>query len=666
MFGFAPLTSVPLSSLPATGAQAATGFVSGSFGTPLAGYARTQTATGATPSTTFGTAKFGTTVSASSLGPVTKLGAPPKFGPTILQIVGNGANGGTSFPETSPYYRAVTRNGAIATSTAQSRYGTGSIEMTGASTANNLSMGASALNNLGGGGPFTIEAQVYLNAYNASGGRLLSVTGGTTGYGSLSTGVQWSIEVNASGIGFNWILLGVRSPEGGSSSYWPRSMAGAVSLSAWKHIAVTFDGTTMRLFVEGALVASSANSMELKSVAGTLQVGALYGEASGATNAANAYIQQIRIRRDCLYTAAFTPPAAGLPSWVGEVLPGGGIAPTTQIPNPCVRLGLPATTVGAVTQFGTAFGQNLQRPTGFQTGAVGNPRIFPYSPPPINSTQFGTGRLFPFHVGPGINGTQFGALAGWQHWDVEWAPPKTRFGTPFITFNQTQIASGFTRGNFGTPLGMRVLPPNTGRICIAQPVPTGHIGTPRLAFLQVGTATGIQGGSFGAATASVTSFASSVSSVLIGTPTSSMATRPQGFRSGNIGDPAALITQQATSLYLAPRWGQAESDRSNTYKAVGIYVGSRIGRPTGAQRVNRTASGFTGGALGLPTCLQRNWVTSIAPSCRIGTPLLRRNTICGIEGRASGLTGSRFGSPRLHGLHGVTGITSGAFGVPTA
>ena len=65
MFGFAPLTSVPLSSLPATGAQAATGFVSGSFGTPLAGYARTQPATGAAPSTTFGAATFGTTVTAT-------------------------------------------------------------------------------------------------------------------------------------------------------------------------------------------------------------------------------------------------------------------------------------------------------------------------------------------------------------------------------------------------------------------------------------------------------------------------------------------------------------------------------------------------------------------------------------------------------------------------
>ena len=320
----------------------------------------------------------------------------------------------------------------------------------------------------------------------------------------------------------------------------------------------------------------------------------------------------------------------------------------------------PTTTFGAPRLFPYAA-------VGFQNGAMfGTARLFPYHAVPINSTQFGLARLFPFHVAPGINGTQFGTLAGWQHWDVEWTTPKTRFGTPFITFNQTRIASGFTRGNFGTPLGTRVLPQNASRICIAQPVLPGHIGTPRLASSQAGTATGIQGGNFGASTARMTGFVASVSGGLLGTPTSLMAAHATGFRPCNIGEPSSRITQQATSLYLAPRWGQAVSDRSNTYKVAGIYRGPRLGHPTGAQRVNCTASGFTGGGLGSPTCRQRHLVTSMAPSCRIGAPLLRRNTICGIEGRASGLTGSRFGSPRLHGLHGVTGITSGAFGVPTA
>ena len=630
MFGFAPLTSVPLSSLPVATGQAATGFITGGFGMPLAGYNRTQEATGFNP-TQFGTPTFGVSVQATGIPPGTLFGAPPKFGPTILQIVGNGANGGTSFPETSPYYRAVTRNGAIATSTAQSRYGTGSIEMTGASTANNLSMGASALNNLGGGGPFTIEAQVYLNAYNASGGRLLSVTGGTTGYSSLSTGVQWSLEVNASGIGFNWILFGVRSPEGGSSSYWPRSMAGAVSLSAWKHIAVTFDGTTMRLFVEGALVASSANSMELKATAGTLQVGAMYGEASGATNAANAYIQQIRIRRDCLYTAAFTPPAAGLPSWVGEVLPGGGIAPTTQIPNPRVRLGLPATTVGAVTQFGTAFGQNLQRPTGFQPTAVGDPRIFPYSPPPINSTQFGTARLFPYHVAPGINGTQFGALAGWQHWNAQplGAPgPTSRVSMAYFRFDQTRVATGASTTHIGTAQGHRVLTVPAGRTCQAFGICATAFGSAHYVYAQTAQTTGASTTGFGAPRAVFVQLTTGWVGTSVPTPAAAIATYAHGSRMPAYGAAILRITLPATGSLRTQWFGSASSERSNTYKTYGINRAGRFGQPVGGSWHNHPATGFALAVLGAPALKQGHRATGLPPNGHLGGPLLKRITQC--------------------------------------
>ena len=100
--------------------------------------------------------------------PGSKLGAPPKFGPNILQIVGNGADGETTFVDGSPYYATLTRNGSIAKSTAQSRFGTGSIALTGASTANNVTVPANARFNLTGD-KFTIEAEVYLNAYPASG-----------------------------------------------------------------------------------------------------------------------------------------------------------------------------------------------------------------------------------------------------------------------------------------------------------------------------------------------------------------------------------------------------------------------------------------------------------------------------------------------------------------
>ena len=623
MLGFAPLSSVPLSSLPATGAQAATGFVSGSFGTPLAGYARTQTATGAAPSTMFGTAKFGTTVAATSVAPSTKLGAPPKFGQIVTTLYGNGADGSTTFLDDSPYYWSVTRNGSIAVSTAQSRFGTGSISLTGASTANNLALASDKLFNLTGT-PFEIEAEVYINAYNASGGRLLSSGAGGNGW-LVTNGFQWLLKSTGSGIQFEWLWYG---NSGGFWGYYSQSLSATLSLSTWAQVKVTFDGTTVRLFLDGAPIGSSTNPLYIyggsSTVAASVAVGALPGEATGATFAANAYIQQIRIRTDCTDTVAFSAPTAGLPSWIGELA---GIAPTTQVPTPKSGIVQPATGF-TPTLFGTGFGQNLQRPTGFQSTIVGDPRIFPYSPPPINSTQFGTGRLFPYHVAPGINGTHFGTLAGRQHWDVEWAPPKTRFGTPFITFNQTRIASGFTSGNFGTPLGMRVLPPNTGRICIAGGFYPVRIGSPSATWPLYGAASGIAAGHLGVPNGVRGQRASGINSTAVGVPAVKTMHKASGFASGQLGLAVEVMTQRAAGSQFVQMFGLPESDRGHSFKVYGINASGRIGSPTGFSRFNYRVTGFRPSAIGSATCHESHRVIHIMPMCRIGNPILKRNTQC--------------------------------------
>lgn len=260
--------------------------------------------------------------------------------------------------------------------------------------------------------------------------------------------------------------------------------------------------------------------------------------------------------------------------------------------------------------FGTPFGHNIQVASGFTSG------------------DFGAPRLFPFHVGPGIHSSQFGTPSGRQYWQAYPLIQPGHFGTPFITFNQTRIASGFTGGNFGNPLGMRVLPPNTDRICIAQPVVSGHFGTPRLTFPQSGVATSIHAGNFGTPRARMTLAASGIAGGQFGAPSSRMVAHARGFRSGNFGTPRARMIQQASSVYLAPRWGQADSERSNTYRATSIYVGTRMGQPTGTQRFNYKASGFTSGNFGTPTCRERHRAASIPPSGRFGTPILRRNTQC--------------------------------------
>src|SRR5204863_482455 len=60
---------------------------------------------------------------------------------------------------------------------------------------------------------------------------------------------------------------------------WPpgaRIMYGPTGLgpNTWTHLAGTFDGATMRLYVNGELVASQAQTAALTATAGTLQIGA--------------------------------------------------------------------------------------------------------------------------------------------------------------------------------------------------------------------------------------------------------------------------------------------------------------------------------------------------------------------------------------------------------
>ena len=258
--------------------------------------------------------------------------------------------------------------------------------------------------------------------------------------------------------------------------------------------------------------------------------------------------------------------------------------------------------------FGTPFGKNVQVVSGFTSGAFGSPRIYP------------------FNVAPGIHSGQFGTPSGRQYWQAHALVMPGRFGTPYVTFNQTREATGFTSGLFGTPLGMRILPPNVSRICIAQPVMPGHFGTPRHTPTQTGSASSIGPGLFGAPNSRMTQPASGFCSAGFGSPTAAMLARSHGFCPGIFGTPTARRTQLASSVYRAPRWGTAKAVRSNTYEAVSIYVGTRMGQPTG--RIVRRASGFTGGAFGTPYSSQIHLASSIPPSGRFGKPLLRRTTQC--------------------------------------
>lgn len=257
--------------------------------------------------------------------------------------------------------------------------------------------------------------------------------------------------------------------------------------------------------------------------------------------------------------------------------------------------------------FGTPFGQNIQVVSGFTSGTFGAPRIFPFS------------------VAPGIHTSAFGAPFGRQHWQANPIVQPGRFGTPFVTFNRNQQASGFTSGMFGMPMASHYNPPDTNVICIASAVLPGKFGTP--AVKRWVGASGFTSGHLGAPKVRMKQTAAGFNGGAFGAPSATVRTRVAGLRAGAFGTPRCAVVLQATGLYRAPRWGLAKATQEGVYVASSLYVGTRIGHPTG-RIFKHTAAGFTSGALGTPSASHRHRVSSIAPCGRFGTPLLRRNTQC--------------------------------------
>jgi len=232
----------------------------------------------------------------------------PYLGNVVLGMHMDGADNGTTFLDITG--TSISRTGNPVTKTGTKKLGTASLYLDGASTANFLSGGVSSKWALGGGA-FTIEAWIYLNSYNSSGGRIISAAGGGALAYNSTNGVHWSLEVTSSGVWFPYY--------NGSGS---GSVSAAVSLATWTHIAVSYDGTTVRLFKNGVLSSSSTSPVVAPSTTPTLCIGKILGDSVGATFAANIYLDDVRITKGLVrYTGNFIPAQYAFPEVVSLVNP---------------------------------------------------------------------------------------------------------------------------------------------------------------------------------------------------------------------------------------------------------------------------------------------------------------------------------------------------------
>jgi len=140
-----------------------------------------------------------------------------------------------------------------------------------------------------GSSPYTVEAWIYFTT--------LSSRAQITFWGSTSTNNSNGFRLNDAGNGFlNWWYandldtgdIGIKS-------------------NAWYHVAATWDGTTRRIFVNGALEASDTPSSPNVTANSTLVIG-----AQNNTDFFHGNISDLRILSEALYTSAFTPPTAPL------------------------------------------------------------------------------------------------------------------------------------------------------------------------------------------------------------------------------------------------------------------------------------------------------------------------------------------------------------------
>ena len=304
-----------------------------------------------------------------------------------------------------------------------------------------------------------------------------------------------------------------------------------------------------------------------------------------------------------------------------------GISPTTQIPSPRGLKGLPVTGFCS-TAFGAGTGTKQQRPTGFLAGVLGTPRIFPFNTVGFRSTQFGAGRLFPYHVAPGVHSTQFGSINGWQHWDEVWNPPATKFGTPTTPTNRTAQADGFLATRYGQPSKVAHKPAGESWVCMASGILFAQMGSPVATWPQSGSASGIGPVNLGTPKASLGQRADGIYSVAVGAPTIKTLLKASGFANGHLGFAAAVMTQPADGAQFGQRFGLPEADISNTHKVYGINASGRIGSPTGFSRFNYRVTGFRPVSIGSASCHELHRASHVTPICRLGTPIIKRNTQC--------------------------------------
>ena len=184
---------------------------------------------------------------------------------------------------------AITVIGSPTISTAQSKFGAGSLRVT---SGNYLRINSTSTLDMSGKKPFTFECWVYLTSGHSSGGGILSMR---------STAVYCPLVVKEA-----ITFIGDDSLNGWS---FLSSSGGLVGRNTWSHVAIVFDGTNVRLYVNGN--GSFDNPTIANKPHPSWPVGDRFLNVGyDFDGAADGYINDLRISDIAVYTTDFTPPTS--------------------------------------------------------------------------------------------------------------------------------------------------------------------------------------------------------------------------------------------------------------------------------------------------------------------------------------------------------------------
>lgn len=218
---------------------------------------------------------------------------PPVYADVLICNF-SGTPGATTFLDEGPYNFTLTGNAAHQLSNAQSMLGTTSMSVTlsqGTGSAGVLTA-ASANAGLTANEPFTMECYVYIVLSSAVSFPLLEWFHGSTARD------RYQLQGGATA------TAAYENEQFGSEETFPPS----IPMNQWVHTALSYDGATVRRWVNGALVASFASRSFSNASNGQLLIGGLFSD-SGSTAAMQIYVGPTRFSRGCRYVSAFTPPA---------------------------------------------------------------------------------------------------------------------------------------------------------------------------------------------------------------------------------------------------------------------------------------------------------------------------------------------------------------------